>query len=308
MTNVLILGAGGFIGRHLAEALSRRVDVTVTGFGRTRPPDFDRCEFVSGEIEDTAGLKALLHGQHAVYHFISQTIPASSWESPLCEVEKNLVPTIRLIEAAADAGIEKFYFASSGGTVYGLNDDVVGELHPTDPFAPYGIIKRAIESFLLYANVQKGLNYEIYRISNVYGEGQETAKGLGFINTALENIVAGRETTIYGDGENIRDYIYVGDLVKILQSRLSAGFDASDTFNISSNRPVTLNKLVDIIRRVTGADFPLRRVSSRVNDNRTVQIENKKILAACPEVSLMPLEEGILKTYEALVSRYAHAN
>jgi UDP-glucose 4-epimerase len=307
MVRVLILGAGGFIGRHFVDALSRREEVSITGFGRTVPDTDARIEFIRGELEDTAFLARVAAGHDAIYHFVSQTIPATSWDSPMCEVERNLAPTVRLIEAAAEAGVKKFFFASSGGTVYGFNEDTANEQHGTEPFSPYGIIKRTIEGFLLHAKLASGMDYEVYRISNVYGEGQRTSKGLGFINTVLENLVSGRETVVYGDGENVRDYLYAPDLANILDTRFGAGLEGSETFNVSSGDAVTLNELIEIIGRVTGVTVDIKRLPSRSNDNRSVRIDNRKILAACPGISLTPLEEGILKTYRHLVSRNVHA-
>src|SRR5687768_6859629 len=125
---VLVLGANGFIGRNLVNALSKINDVIVTGYGRTNNPELNgNIRFVTGDLEDQSALPDVLQNQDIVYHLISHTIPSSSWTNPVLDIEKNLIPTVRLIELGAAAGVKKICFASSGGTVYGLQDSLLTE-------------------------------------------------------------------------------------------------------------------------------------------------------------------------------------
>src|SRR5215203_5242749 len=179
MLKILILGSTGFIGKHLVEELSARENVEVTVFGRSPFNDFNgRIRAIQKDFEDTNALREALERQDIVYHLISQTIPSTSWDDTLFEIEKNLMPTLRFIEIAAACKVKKICFPSSGGTVYGLQEKVLTEETPTAPFSPHGIIKRTIESFLQYALYKYQINYDIYRISNVYGEGQNVGEGL----------------------------------------------------------------------------------------------------------------------------------
>lgn len=308
MLKILVLGAGGLIGRNLVDELSQTAGFSLTGFGRnpdTSMPSGSR--FIHGRFEDENALREALKGQDIVFHLISQTIPSSSWNDPLLEVETNLIPSIKLIELAAESGVKKICFASSGGTVYGLQQSLLDEATLTEPFSPHGIVKRTIESFLLYAKVKHELHYAIFRISNVYGEGQDIRKGLGFINTALENIINGRPVLIYGDGNNVRDYIYVKDAVKLIATSALQSLDSSDIFNVCANCSVSLNDLVVLIKKVTGIDFDVAYLPGRANDNRTVIIDNSRIMKACDTITLTSLEEGIGKTFAFLKDRSAYA-
>lgn len=303
MLKVLILGANGFIGKHLVEELSVNGNVEITAFGQTAGKDFNgKVRVLEGNFEDAGDLQKALAGQDIVYHLISQTLPSSSWDKTLFEVEKNLIPTLKLIDIAAAGGVKKICFASSGGTVYGQppEENIANEESPTAPFSPHGIIKRTIESFLEYALRNHQINYDIYRISNVYGIGQDTRKGLGFINTALENIVRNKPVVIFGDGENLRDYIYVKDAARLLSLSVTKKLNDSGIYNVSSNRSISLNELVRLMKDVLRIDFEVEYVSDRASDNHKVVLDNAKIIGNFPDISLVALEDGIKSTFNYL--------
>jgi UDP-glucose 4-epimerase len=301
MLKVSVLGCNSFIGKHLVDSLIGKDDIKLTVFARNAERKSNgKLHFVQGDFENPAALQEALRGQDIVYHFISQTIPSSTWNFPLLEIEKNLTPSLQLIELAAAAGVKKICFASSGGTVYGLQKNLLTEESPTEPISPHGIIKRTIESFLQYAKLKHRINYDIYRISNVYGEGQRVANGLGFINTALENIVSNRSITVFGDGENVRDYVYVKDVADLLALSTYKNLEDSDIYNVCSNYAISLNHLIALIKDVTKTDFEVKYVENRLSDNRTVLLDNSKIMNLFKEYSLTSLADGIKNTYDYL--------
>ncbi|MEP6947039.1 MAG: NAD-dependent epimerase/dehydratase family protein [Acidobacteriota bacterium] len=305
-TRVAVLGCNGVIGRSLVNLLLARGGVTLTCFGRKSVFDRSDVRYISGLIEDPVAVSECLRGQETVFHLISQTIPSSSWTDPVSDVELNLLPSIRLFEAAASAGVKRIVFASSGGTVYGHQNNALDEYTRTEPFSPYGIVKRSIESFLQYARARHGIDYDIYRISNVYGEGLDISKGLGFINTALELMIRKQPIPIYGDGETIRDYIHVEDVARFMATSVGREAGNSRVFNVSSNRPVSLNQLLTMIREVTGAECLTQYLPARASDNEKVLIDSSSILSETGITDLVPLGAGILRTYEFLRSRIEH--
>lgn len=300
MLKVLVLGCGGFIGNHLLKSLRERKNVSITAFGRKCPLQTKGITFIQGDFEDKNKLEKALENQDIVYHLISQTVPITSWQNPLIEIEKNLVPTINLIELAVKAKVKKICFASSGGTVYGYKDTLLNEESPTNPTSPYGIIKRTIESFLQYAKLKDNLNYDIYRISNVYGEGQDIDKGVGFINTSIEKIINNDSVTIFGDGENIRDYIYIQDVVELILLSLEKDLNDSDIYNICSGHQVSLNYLVGLMKELFKTDFEVEYVNQRQSDNKAVLLDGSKIMASSSKKELKSLEKGILKTFDLM--------
>lgn len=304
MKRVLIIGSSGFIGRSLVDALLADREIALTGFGRTPVSEHvSKIRFIRGYFEDQGILTEAMRNQDIVYHLISQSIPSSSWETPEIEIEKNLTPSIRLIELAAAAGVKKICFASSGGTVYGPSDSPLTEDSPTEPFSPYGIVKRAFESFLEYARCRFGINYDIYRISNAYGEGQDVSKGLGFINTTLENIVDGRVVIIYGDGETVRDFIHVRDVGRLLAYGVKGNLNESNVFNLSSGHAISLNELLSLIREVVGMDFRVEYRPGRLNDNKMVMLNNSKIMSLMSDVPLIDLKDGVQEAYNYIKKR-----
>lgn len=308
MLKVLVLGSNSFIGKHLVARLADKENIDLTVFGKKFDSGLGgKLQFIQGNFQDSVALQRALEGQDIVYHFISQTIPSSTWNTPLVEIEKNLNPTLKLIELAAEAGIQKICFASSGGTVYGLQQDLLTEESLTEPFSPHGIIKRTIESFLQYAHLKYQINYDIYRISNTYGEGQNVGKGLGFINTMLENIVNNCPVVIYGDGENVRDYIYVKDVANLLTLSTFKELSDSDIYNVSSNHPVSLNEVIDLIRDVIKIDFDIQYAPHRASDNKKVILDNSKIMRFFNDFSLTDLQDGIKNTYSYLLSKSLYA-
>jgi len=304
---ILILGGNGFIGNHLINKLLAN-NHFVTAFGRTasgfemnNPENF---LFVKGDFEDVKQLNEILFKQDIVYHLISRTIPANSWEKHEIEISKNLSPTLHLIELAIRNKVKKICFASSGGTVYGINNKVNHENSPTIPVTPHGIIKRTIESFLQNAKYSHNLDYDIYRISNVYGEGQNIKKGLGFINTAIENIIKNRKVTVFGDGTNIRDFVYVSDVAELMSYSVQGNENKSNIYNISLGKSYSLNEVLEIMKSVLNIDFEINYVSKRISDIPISRISNKKIIRKTKKAGLIPIDTGILNTYKYLLSKH----
>ena len=160
---VLVLGGDGFLGSHFVDAtIAAGHSVTVFDrFPYSAPRNLSRHQgqirLVSGEFANRDLLAAALEGQEVVYHFITATNPAASWSDPLVEVEQNLAPTVQFLELAAEAGVRKVVYPSSGGTVYGLQNGLVAETALPGPFSPYGVIKLCVEHFMRYARVRHGL-------------------------------------------------------------------------------------------------------------------------------------------------------
>lgn len=304
MMRVIVLGGTGFIGQSLVKEFIKRDDIELTIYTRSLNEDIDKkVNVVIGDYKNIISLKEAMTGQDIVYNLISGTIPSSSWNNPQIEVNENLIHFINFIEIANEAGIKKICFASSGGTVYGLQDGYLTESDPLDPFSPYGIIKRTKESFLKYAQVKYNIAFDIFRISNVYGEGQDIGKGLGFINTSLENIKNRKPVLIYGDGENIRDYIYVQDVAKLLMLSIDKDLNQSEIYNVGMNLGINLNDLLLIFKNVVNADFEVIYLPSRKSDNKKVILDNSRIMQLFPEFKITSLEEGIKNTYQYIINK-----
>ncbi|MDI9319581.1 MAG: NAD-dependent epimerase/dehydratase family protein [Phycisphaerales bacterium] len=302
MIKVLILGHNGFIGKHLLNYFLQQSNLQITILSRTFNTQIPKSVHqIQGDYCQKEDLTAALKNQDIVYHLISATIPATSWLNPNDEINQNLVPFIQFLQIASEQNVKKVCFASSGGTVYGLQQNILNEDNANFPYSPYGIVKNAMEHFLYYFKKKSNLNYTIFRISNVYGEGQNVSKGLGFINTALHNIVIKKPIVIFGDGENIRDYIYVYDLVKLMFIGISDGWDHSELYNIGSTQVFSLNQIIELFRRLIHQNFELNYQDARTSDVKKIVLDNSKIIRKMDaNFSFTPFETGILNTYNSI--------
>ena len=202
MARALVLGGKGFIGSHLSRALGAEAQVF------DKPQDF----------LDAAQLEPALANVEIVYHLISSTVPKSSNDDPVADLESNVVGTLRLLELCRRRQVRKVVFVSSGGTVYGVpRATPIAEDHPTEPICAYGIHKLAIEKYLHLNWVLHGLDYHVLRVANAYGEGQRTDTAQGAVAAFLERALHGKPVQIWGDGSVVRDYVYVGDIVEALR-------------------------------------------------------------------------------------------
>lgn len=296
--NIAVIGANGFIGKHLIAKLSTLPGATIFAFDISDNSNFDaKIIYKKNDLSDTKQILSDFANIDIVYFLASATIPVTSWENPVMEMEKNLIPFINFGNTVAQLKVKKIVFLSSAGTIYGATKQKVNETSDKNPFSPYGITKLAMENFLLYFKTRYNINFDIYRISNVYGEGQNTSKGLGLINTLLEKIITDGKIKVFGNGETLRNYIYVKDVAELLSLSVTADIASSSTYNISSNDSLTINQIVKIIEKTVTEKFEIIKEESRLSDNSAIDLDNSKIIKAVPSFRFTPIEKGIAQTY-----------
>jgi len=214
-----VLGAGGFIGRHLCQRLPE-TGARIKALSRRRDAEqeaFQNIEWVTADFADENAMRAFVADCDVVFHLITETKPNTANDDKILDLRGNVENSIRLLNCCCDAGVSKVVFASSGGTIYGLQSVLpVSEDAATNPLSAYGIGKLAIEKYLYLYNHLYGLDYTALRISNPFGEGQLPSPGTGVIATFMLNLVKGNSLTIFGDGTSVRDYVYVDDVVSAL--------------------------------------------------------------------------------------------
>jgi UDP-glucose 4-epimerase len=296
--NVAIIGSNGFIGKHLTEKLLEKSDLNLFLFGKNESSFFKKkLPYVKLNLSNSIEINRYFEKIDIIYYLASDSIPASSWEDPLSEVEKNLMPFINFLKCIAELNVKKIVFVSSAGTIYGSSNQKLKEDSDKKPFSPHGIIKLTMENFLNYFEIKYNLTFDIYRLSNVYGPGQNTSKGLGIINTFIENIISNKRINIFGIGNNIRNYVYIDDVAELLSYSLYTNKNHSTTYNLSSNDTLSITELVSIIKNVIPYDFEVTYGNKRQSDNTQIFLDNTKILQEHPEFYFTSIKEGILKTY-----------
>jgi UDP-glucose 4-epimerase len=297
--NVAVIGSNGFIARHLVRKLKSMPGINLFLFGRSEKNFFNDLPYKPINFHDPEKLKSDFSEIDIVYHMVSETIPSTSWEDPMIEIEKNLIPFTKFLNILTRTRVKKIAFISSAGTVYGTTTGKVSEDSDKSPFSPYGIIKLTMENLLRYYHSKCGLNYDIYRVSNVYGEGQDTSKGLGIINTFLEKIIDENKVVIFGDGESTRNYIYAEDVANLVtHSVIKPG--TSGIYNIASDSTLSINELIGILRKTVREEFKLQHEKGRQSDNKFIDLDNSRILSEFPGFRFTDINEGINKTYLSL--------
>jgi UDP-glucose 4-epimerase len=258
MKRCLILGGRGFIGTHLADSLAKKGHF-VRCFDRPRGDSIEHHFFGCSNIEHFDGdflnerdLTSALEGIDICFHLVSTTLPKSSNADPVFDIESNVLGTIRLLNLAARSGLAKVVFVSSGGTVYGVPQNVpISETHPTDPVCSYGIAKLAIEKYLHLFHTLHGLDYTVLRLANPFGEGQRVDASQGAVAVFLGKMLRGEPIEVWGDGSVVRDYVYIDDVVDALLLSMEHSKDER-VFNIGSGRGHSINEVLDALEVATG--------------------------------------------------------
>ncbi|MGZ8546870.1 MAG: NAD-dependent epimerase/dehydratase family protein [Sulfuricurvum sp.] len=303
----LILGGGGFIGSHLCDALLSG-GYSVKLFDRLGIPPYrffteqESIELMQGDFSSVADIEQAVSGCQVIFHLVSTTLPKSSNDDPIYDVESNIVASLRLLDIARHAGVEKIVFVSSGGTVYGVPHIIpIPETHPTNPVSSYGIGKLAIEKYLYLYEVLHGINYCVLRLANPFGERQRPNSAQGAVSVFMNRAIHNQPIEIWGDGTVVRDYIYIKDVVDAMLA--TAFYKGKERlFNIGSGQGKSLNEILAAIEMLLDRPVARTYLAGRAFDvpaNVLDIAHAQKYLAWSPQVSF---EDGLMKTFRWLYS------
>lgn len=301
MAHCLVFGGNGFIGSHLVEALVRaghRVRVADVGVPRG-DVSWSGIDYRTGSIGDEHFVRSCMDGIDAVYHLASTTVPSTSNRDPIADVQGNLVASLILMEAMVAAGLRRIVFFSSGGTVYGNPACVpVAEDHPLCPISSYGVVKVAIERYLLMYQAHGKLSPLILRPGNPYGPRQSTSGIQGVIASFLGRVRDGQSLEVWGDGNVVRDYIYISDLVA-LAVRGGSG-DYCGIINAGSGSGASIREVIASIARVTGGAPVVDYLGGRGYDVRELVLDISRAKREFDWEPQVALEGGIAATWNWL--------
>ncbi|HWV38009.1 MAG TPA: NAD-dependent epimerase/dehydratase family protein [Vulgatibacter sp.] len=296
---VLVTGGAGFIGSHVADRiLEAGHEVTVlddlSSGKREQVPQ--GAGFVHADIRSEAAAKLIRDERFdAVVHQAAQIDVRKSVTDPRFDADVNLSGLLNLLEASSAAGVKRFLFASSGGACYGEQEAFPApESHPTRPVSPYGVSKAAGELYLGYYAAEKKLSYCALRYANVYGPRQDPLGEAGVVAIFAGRCLSGSACTIYGDGKQTRDYVYVGDVARA--NLLALDSDYVGPLNIGTGVETDVVELHRRIAAATGSSLEPRFADPRAGEQRRSCIDPAmagRVLGWRPEVSL---EEGIART------------
>lgn len=310
---VLVTGGAGFIGSHVAEAHVRRgdrvwiVDDLSSGKRANLPAG---AEFVHMSINDAAleDLFRKVNGFDLVNHHAAQIDVRVSVDDPRRDARSNIDGFLNVVECARRYGTKRMLMVSSGGVVYGEPEvRPTPEGEPKLPLSPYGVTKLTAEQYLYYyANVH-GLEYAALRYSNVYGPRQDPHGEAGVVAIFCNRMIAGEPITIFGDGRQTRDYVFVGDVVAANLLLADATLAAPATldaraFNVGTGIETSVNELADALARAKGRPLARRNAPARAGEVMHSCLDAGK-LRALGWAPAATIEQGLAATYDHIAAQ-----
>jgi nucleoside-diphosphate-sugar epimerase len=303
MARYLVTGGAGFIGSHLAEELLRRgervriVDSFITGTRRNLA-GLSGFELIEGDLADIEVARSAVAGVEVVLHQAAIPSVPRSVADPVTSHRANIDATLNVLAASRDAGVRRVVYAGSS-SAYGnspslpKHEDLVPQ-----PLSPYALQKLVGEQYARLFTSLYGLETVTIRYFNVFGPRQDPSSPYsGVISLFISALVDGRAPTIYGDGEQTRDFTYVANVVDGVMRACQAGVSGA-VLNVATGRRISLNQLFRLVCDLTGARVDAIYADSRAGDVRDSQADISRARALLGYEPIVSLEEGLRRTIE----------
>jgi UDP-glucose 4-epimerase len=269
---VLITGGAGFIGSHLVEQLlasgsSVRVLDNLSTGKRANLPTHAQLEFIQGDIRDRNLVFDAARGMQAIVHLAAVASVQASVDDPTGTHETNFDGTLLLLEAARQEQVRRFLYASSAA-VYGDNTRLpLVEDEALNPLSPYAADKLAGEYYLRFYHAKFGIGTTAFRFFNIFGPRQDPSSPYsGVISIFVERVSQGEPVTVFGDGQQTRDFVYVSDLVNLLTQSLVRTETAGQVMNVGRGKQCSLLDLLAALEQLTGKPVERRFAAARLGD------------------------------------------
>lgn len=300
---ILITGGAGFIGSHLCDALLEKgyavriLDDLSTGKRSNLQLGHPQLQLIEGDVADAALVARAAAGCRAVVHLAAVASVQASVEDPVKTHQSNFIGTLNVCEAMRQHGVRRVLFASSAA-VYGNNGEgqSIAEDTPKAPLTPYAVDKLASEQYLDFYRRQHGLEPVVFRFFNIFGPRQDPSSPYsGVISIFCERATSGKPIMVFGDGEQTRDFLYVGDLVQVMVQALEQPTVEEGAVNIGLNQATSLNQLLKALEQVIGSLPPISHGPARSGDIRHSRADNARLLARFDFPEPTPFVEGVAR-------------
>lgn len=300
-----IYGSNGFIGRHLVRRLAAQ-GMPVRAISRRQDKFFvssirGPVEFLEADFTDSLAMAASLQDVDTVVQLISTSSPGLKNDHAIADIEDNVIPHVAFLRSCVQAGIRRYVFLSSGGTVYGPGVATpTPETAATRPICSHGLTKLVVEKYIQMHGHLDDLQYVILRLANPFGPGQEFRKGQGLIPAILDRYEKRLPIRIYGKGEARRDYIYIDDVIDAIAATLGMQDASSLILNIGSGETRSILDVIDAIEAVTGHPFVREYVDERNTDVNVSSLDIARARSVLHWSPRIPFEQGIEQTVAAI--------
>jgi UDP-glucose 4-epimerase len=299
--SVLVTGGAGFIGSHLVDALLARgyrvrvLDNLSMGKLTNLPLDNPQLQFIQGDVADAAVVARAVAGCTAVAHLAAVASVQASVDDPVSTHQSNFVGTLNVCEAMRLHGVKRVLFASSAA-VYGNNGEgqAINEDTAKAPLTPYAADKLASEHYLDFYRRQHGLEPAVFRFFNIFGPRQDPSSPYsGVISIFTQRTQQGLPISVFGDGEQTRDFFYVEDLVALLTQVLTAPQVVEGAVNVGWSQAVSLNQLLAQIGELCGGLPEVSYQAPRAGDIRHSRADNRRLQVSYQLPAQTPIAEGL---------------
>jgi UDP-glucose 4-epimerase len=299
---ILVTGGAGFIGSHVTDRFVRDghevvvLDNLVTGSRRNLNPN---ARFVEMDIRDRKGIESLLAAERfdVVDHHAAQMDVRKSTEDPLYDAEVNILGSLNIISSAAGHGVKKFIYISTGGAVYGEPRRLpVEEDDPINPECQYGISKHTVEHYLYLYRLLYKLNFVVLRYPNVFGPRQNPHGEAGVIAIFAGKMMDGETPRIFGDGKQLRDYVFVSDVAEANALALERG--DGDIVNLGSGRGTSVLELFEHLAKLTGTKSKPGFAPPRPGEIYKIYLSRRRAEKVLDWKATVGVEEGLRRTVE----------
>jgi UDP-glucose 4-epimerase len=312
--SVLITGGAGFIGSHVADAfLAEGWQVTIlddlsSGRAENLPAN---ARFVRADIASPEAAELVRDGGFSVLcHLAAQIDVRRSVAEPAYDASRNILGTLNLLEAIRTSGQStRVVFSSTGGALYGDFDPPPSrEPFAKDPEAPYGIAKLAVEYYLAYYGRVHGLETVSLRYGNVYGPRQDPHGEAGVVAIFCNRLLEGRALTVFGSGDQTRDYVYVGDVARANLAAARADLPArgrldARAFNIGTGVETSVTVLAHTLRSASGIEVPIEHAPARPGELARSALGAEKAREWLGWSPMMPIADGLSRTFRWFADR-----
>jgi UDP-glucose 4-epimerase len=296
--DILLIGGSGFIGTALTRHLvAQGFNVSVVDRTGPHPEPVRRAAYYTGDLSDAPFIRPLLDRCQTIVHLASATTPTASADQATLEAETNILPTLRLIDYLRECSPRHLLFVSSGGTLYGDPESLpVPETAGIQPLSFHGAGKAALEHFFKVCARTSRHDVTILRPSNIYGPGQPLKAGFGVIRTMLEHLRRGTTMDIWGDGNVVRDYLFIDDMLDAV-SKLVDLDDGSGTYNVGTGTGHSLNDVIAIAQRIANRNLSVRYHPQRIIDVQHIVLDCAELAARTQWRPRVTLDAGIRKAW-----------